>query len=258
MSDTDYKMNDISHGRRYKASQEFPIIHLRSFTLCDILRLGVHSPAVHAMRSLGKEILQFIIFSLHVNALGHAKPAPRTISERRLSLSATGVNITTSSNNPPTDFPRSGKTNVTSCGPCTIWEFGVEIYYWPDPLADTSCLSIIGPDNVPVDHGATTDAAGEVYWGCPDPNDLQRNLTTATLVFRAKPATVDIHQGIRVQILDPAQCKSATSSTSNESIVMAASHTFLYDGRGQSSIAPILIPPGDTAPLSAVVDGHTL
>ncbi|KAG8527933.1 uncharacterized protein KY384_006849 [Bacidia gigantensis] len=51
------------------------------------------------------------------------------------------------------------------CGWCTLEGGKVDVFYWPDPEADTSCLSIIG-DNLPIDYGATTGKSGAVYWGC--------------------------------------------------------------------------------------------
>jgi len=42
----------------------------------------------------------------------------------------------------------------------------VDVYFWPDPDADTSCLSIIGNSVYPLEYGATTGTDGAVYWGC--------------------------------------------------------------------------------------------
>ena len=56
--------------------------------------------------------------------------------------------------------------NVTCCGDCEVVADQVDIYIWPDPLADTSCLSIVGDGLSHVSDGATTDATGGLYWGC--------------------------------------------------------------------------------------------
>lgn len=57
--------------------------------------------------------------------------------------------------------------NVTCCGDnCQIIADKVDVYYWPDPLADTSCSSIVGSQVSNVADGATTDRLGHVYWGC--------------------------------------------------------------------------------------------
>ena len=67
------------------------------------------------------------------------------------------------------------ETKVTSLGCCEYCDFksgNVDLFYWPDPNADTSCLSIVAPGEVSIDYGATTDPSvgvpqwGSVYWGC--------------------------------------------------------------------------------------------
>lgn len=60
--------------------------------------------------------------------------------------------------------PLSSRTFDDCCGTCYIYGPNVDVYYWPEPDADTSCLSIIGSDVVPLDVGAQTDGAGVVYW----------------------------------------------------------------------------------------------
>ena len=60
--------------------------------------------------------------------------------------------------------PLSSRTFDDCCGTCFIYGPNVDVYYWPEPNADTSCLSIIGSDVVPLDVGAQTDGAGVVYW----------------------------------------------------------------------------------------------
>ena len=50
------------------------------------------------------------------------------------------------------------------CGPCAIGGPNVDVYYWPSPEANTSCLNIIGTSVNPPTEGATT-ADGYTYWG---------------------------------------------------------------------------------------------
>ena len=67
-------------------------------------------------------------------------------------------------------------TGVTPscCGVCDISAQNVDLYYWPEPDADTSCLSIIGGSVRPLDYGATktefpidpTSTSTGTYWGC--------------------------------------------------------------------------------------------
>ena len=55
------------------------------------------------------------------------------------------------------------------CDNCAVSGKNVDLYYWPDPMADVSCLSIVGEYNnsQASDAGATTDPYdGSTYWGC--------------------------------------------------------------------------------------------
>lgn len=65
----------------------------------------------------------------------------------------------------------------TCCLRCYIQAENVDIYYWPEPDADTSCLSIIGGSVRPLDYGATKVSVSVLhqltnkvdimtYWGC--------------------------------------------------------------------------------------------
>ena len=56
--------------------------------------------------------------------------------------------------------------NQTCCGDCEVAADRVDVYYWPDPHANTSCLSIIGDGVSDLAVGATTDKSGNIYWGC--------------------------------------------------------------------------------------------
>ena len=56
--------------------------------------------------------------------------------------------------------------NMTCCGRCDVTVDKVEVYYWREPNADTSCESIVGSEVKRADYGATTDDYGEPYWGC--------------------------------------------------------------------------------------------
>ena len=61
-------------------------------------------------------------------------------------------------------YPVSSRTFNKCCGTCFIYGPNVDVYYWPEPNADTSCLSIIGSDVIPLNEGAQTDEAGVVFW----------------------------------------------------------------------------------------------
>lgn len=49
---------------------------------------------------------------------------------------------------------------------CQVAADQVDVYYWSDPHANTSCLSIVGDGESDLAVGATTDQSGDVYWGC--------------------------------------------------------------------------------------------
>ena len=54
------------------------------------------------------------------------------------------------------------------CADCNFEAGNVDLYYWPEPDADTSCLSIITQATKPSDYGATIDPGDPplTYWGC--------------------------------------------------------------------------------------------
>lgn len=56
------------------------------------------------------------------------------------------------------------------CRHCHIIGHKVDVYHWPEPEADDSCLSIIGDESMhPVDWGATTNTGWNfTYWGCTE------------------------------------------------------------------------------------------
>ena len=56
--------------------------------------------------------------------------------------------------------------NQTCCDNCQVAADHVDVYYWLNPLADTSCLNIVGDGVSDIEVGATTDKSNGVYWGC--------------------------------------------------------------------------------------------
>ncbi len=70
---------------------------------------------------------------------------------------------------------RLGEVIFIETGKCCIGEGdggisfsagNVDVFFFPDPDADTSCLSIIGNSVHPLEYGATTATDGQLYWGC--------------------------------------------------------------------------------------------
>ena len=55
------------------------------------------------------------------------------------------------------------------CEGCVVGAQNVDLYYWPEPDVDTSCLSIVGSSVNPLTYGATTGILAGVlgtYWAC--------------------------------------------------------------------------------------------
>ena len=67
-----------------------------------------------------------------------------------------------------------------SCGPCYVGGPNVDVYYWPQPSANTSCLSIIGPTPSPPLAGATR-SNGVTYWGSTETDPPYNYLMTMSL-----------------------------------------------------------------------------
>ena len=59
----------------------------------------------------------------------------------------------------------SSEYGPVCCEECGLGAANVNVYYWPEPDVDTSCLSIIGNSVNPIGFGATTDGT-DTYWGC--------------------------------------------------------------------------------------------
>ena len=61
--------------------------------------------------------------------------------------------------------PRGG-----CCGGDVSFSAGnVDVYFWPEPETNTSCLSIVGDQVLPLNYGATTGIDSVTYWGCVTP-----------------------------------------------------------------------------------------
>ena len=54
---------------------------------------------------------------------------------------------------------------ASCCGVCYIGAKNVDVYYWPEPGADKSCLSIVGDEVNHVTDDATTESR-LTCWGC--------------------------------------------------------------------------------------------
>lgn len=64
-----------------------------------------------------------------------------------------------------TVLPHGDSGAGSCCAKCDISVRNVDIYYWPEPDVDTSCLNIIGNNSKSLDHGATTTSQEYAYIG---------------------------------------------------------------------------------------------
>ena len=72
------------------------------------------------------------------------------------------------------------------CGPCHFVPTIIDLYYWPQPDADTSCLSLIGSSVNAPDYGATTltnvygpgDTVTSILWNCVTASSLINGTTS--------------------------------------------------------------------------------
>jgi len=149
--------------------------------------------------------------------------------------------------------------NVTAvkscCEKCHMAAENVDVYFWPSPEADTSCLSIVGDTVNPPDHGGTTDQYNGVYWGCTAATPVSGStfITTATI-------TTMQSLSIKQTLIDPwgPQPCIETTRASSATIPTYASDATLR-ARGHSLILPHSVTNVTGLPLSTVVTaGFTL
>ena len=77
------------------------------------------------------------------------------------------------------------------CGRCEIDIPFVDIFYWPQPDADTSCLSIVKDEVFPIDYAAKFDDFG-AYWGC----SLETSETTSWSTYWMSSGSVSVESFI--------------------------------------------------------------
>ena len=157
----------------------------------------------------------------------------------------------------------------TCCGIAYIAAQNVDVYYWPEPNANTDCLSLVGTSVYPLDYGATTDS-GEIFWGCTAKSPSSSVKTTIS--GQSVIITTYIQSFIRTaQITNigtlsfkqplinpwsPPPCIGQISApaSSNVSIEARGSHPSLH-ARGHSLIIPASLTQVDSLPVSTVVSG---
>lgn len=99
------------------------------------------------------------------------------------------------------------------CGPCAIGGPNVDVYYWPSPEANTSCLNIIGTSVKPPTEGATTDD-GYTYWGYTTTSDASVvNQIVTTMVYTSINGVY-----FKMPMSNPWESNSGASTTTNHVI----------------------------------------
>ena len=137
------------------------------------------------------------------------------------------------------------------CDECYLYGDDVDVYYWPDPDADTSCTSLIGTDINPTYLGATTDRDA-TYWDCTTRSTTGWNFPIRTASM-ATIGSLTFKATLRDPWLSPLSCigTSSTSKKSNQFDPILA--------RGHS----LIVPPSETRQNSmrvttVVTNGFTL
>ena len=107
----------------------------------------------------------------------------------------------------------SSNASSSYCGGCVVVAQNVDLYYWPEPDVNTSCLSIIGNSVHPFDFGATTASSplnSDVYWACAAKTPVTSTITWAgsntadvlatTTVSMITTAAVEVVGSISVKV----------------------------------------------------------
>ncbi|KAF6241078.1 hypothetical protein HO173_000872 [Letharia columbiana] len=153
----------------------------------------------------------------------------------------------------PGQTPVTSALGTTCCDICFISAESVDVYYWPDPDANTSCLTVIGSDVIPPLYGATTGSA-TTYWGCTGQGFFSgpSYVTTAQLMSIG-PGTFN------EPLVDPwlaPSCVTKASTFPSPSISIEARgfHASIH-ARGHSLVLPPNITQNDGLPASTIVIG---
>lgn len=159
--------------------------------------------------------------------------------------------------------PLSYMLGDSCCDFCNIAALNVDVYYWPDPDANTSCLSIVGSGVNPLLYGATSGVTTPeyavtgstiTYWGCTvqDPSSGYSYMTTAYLT------SIDslTFKELIVNPWSAPPCVEKASTFSNPSISIEARglHASIH-ARGHSLILPPNVTQNGGLPASTVVMG---
>ena len=157
------------------------------------------------------------------------------------------------------------------CGNPIIEAQNVDVYYWPEPGANTACLSVVGDSVRPLLEGATT-SSGTIYWGCTARHPKTTTSTSVLGVGSVSIVTqvdsiITTEQLTSVNSLtfkapllnpwSPPDCLGATQpvQSSNTSAQVNAPSRSIHV-RGHSLVVPTSMTGNDGMPVSTVVSDH--
>ena len=171
----------------------------------------------------------------------------------------------------PNSYHIASDPDPTCCGVCQTDAKNVELFYWPEPDANTSCLSIIGDDIRPVDYGASTTSwsvgtitSALTYWGCKPQvvatyDTLHSSSFTFTDVIKTAVITTIGPLTVKVYASDPWSPSPCTQSDdvsrgSNKSVQVRDQHAPVH-ARGHTLVIPSSVTQANGLPVSTMVSG---
>ena len=161
----------------------------------------------------------------------------------------------------------------TCCGNCIIEAQNVDVYYWPQPGANTACLSTVGASVQPLLESATT-SSGTIYWGCTAKHP-KTTVSTSVLDVGSVTLVTEVESIITTEQLtninsltfkaplfnpwSPPDCVGASGplQSSNASAPVNAPSKSIQ-ARGHSIIVPTSMTGNNGMPITVVSDGFTL
>ena len=139
------------------------------------------------------------------------------------------------------------------CNTCYIAVQNVDVYYWPEPGSDSSCLSIIGNVTNPPLFGASTGTAG-TYWGC---TALDGHYTTTAILTSIGPVTFK-ESLINPWVSSPCGGASPAATTLPSQSIQGRDSPPRLHVRGHSLIIPSNASTDGLPPSTVVTGGYTL
>ena len=142
----------------------------------------------------------------------------------------------------------------TCCGTCSVGGPNVDVYYWPSPNANTSCLSIIGTSINQPTEGATTGDPFGTYWGYTTMGGNTNSphvITIPTVLYTSINGLY-----LKMPVSNPWESISGASPTTSYPGISNAPWTTLLDGNSvpsskmQARANPVAIPNQRRAPIN--------